>query len=118
MSVNESGQAGKAGKAEKPKMMEIENVLHPGKVYRVQADKFEAMREAYLKILPAEAPGISADEIIQRVIPHLPEALFPGGAKAGWWVAAVQLDLEAKGVIKRGGVKPVRLYRVASDDQG
>ena len=40
-------------KAEKPRMMEIENVLHPGKVYRVQADKFEAMREAYLKILPA-----------------------------------------------------------------
>ncbi len=98
-------------KTEKPKMMEIENVLHPGKTYRVQADKFEAMREAYLKILPDEAPGLTAEEIIERVKPHLPEALFPGGEKAGWWVAAVQLDLEAKGVIKRS-VKPVRLYRV------
>ena len=112
MSTPETGKSEKSGKAEKPKMMEIENVLHPGKTYRVQADKFEAMREAYLKILPAEAPGISAEEIIKRVMPHLPEAQFPGGEKAGWWMAAVQLDLEAKGVIKRGGVKPVRLYRV------
>jgi hypothetical protein len=92
--------------------MEIENVLHPGKVYRVQADKYEAMREAYLEILPNEAPGLTAGEIIERVKPHLPQDLFPGGEKAGWWVAAVQLDLEAKGVIRRSEKPPVRLYRV------
>ena len=98
--------------ANKRRMMDVENVLHPGKVYRVDAEKYEAMRKAYLHILPTEAPGLSAEQIIERVKPHLPEDLFPNGEKAGWWVAAVQLDLEAKGVIKRGGVKPVRLYRL------
>jgi hypothetical protein len=42
---------------------------------------------------------------------HLPADLFPGGEKAGWWVKAVQLDLEAKRVIARTP-SPVRLYRV------
>ncbi|MCA0458381.1 MAG: hypothetical protein LCI00_30740 [Chloroflexi bacterium] len=97
---------------EKREIMEVSNVLHPGKVYRVDAEKYEAMRKAFLTILPAEAPGLSAAEIIEQVKPHLPAELFPGGEKAGWWVAAVQLDLEAKGIIKREGKGPVRLYRV------
>ena len=98
--------------ADKPKMMDVENVLHPGKVYHVQADKYEAMKKAYLHILPAEAPGLTGSEIIEQVKPHLPDDLFPGGETAGWWAAAVQLDLEAKGLIKRGSLKPVRLHRV------
>jgi hypothetical protein len=101
--------------ANKRRMMDVENVLHPGKVYRVDAEKYEAMRKAYLHILPTEAPGLNAEQIMERVKPHLPKDLFPGGEKAGWWVAAVQLDLEAKGLITRGGVKPVRLYRVQDD---
>ena len=96
----------------KPKLIEVENVLHPGSIRRVQEDKYEAMKRAYLLILPTEAPGLTGAEIIEKVVPHLPEDLFPGGATAGWWAAAVQLDLEAKGIIKRGSVKPVRLYRV------
>jgi len=39
--------------------------------------------------------------------------LFPGGAKAGWWLKAVQLDLEARGLIQRGPVKPLRLFRTS-----
>jgi hypothetical protein len=31
--------------------------------------------------------------------------------KAGWWAKAVQLDLEAKGVLKRMKGSPVRLYQ-------
>jgi hypothetical protein len=93
-------------------MVEVENVLHPGKVYRVDAEKYEAMRLAFLEVLPAKAPGLSAAEIIERVTPILPQSLFPGGSKAGWWVAAVQLDLEAKGIINREGIRPVRLYRL------
>lgn len=101
--------------ANKRRKLDVENVLHPGKIYRVDAEKYEAMRKAYLQILPTEAPGLSAEQIIELVKPHLPEDVFPGGEKAGWWVAAVQLDLEAKGLIKRGGAKPVRLYRVQDD---
>lgn len=44
---------------------------------------------------------------MHRWIHYLPDDLFPSGEKAGWWVVAVQLDLEAKGIIKRG-VTPVR----------
>lgn len=98
--------------ADKPKMIEVENVLHPGSVMRLQADKYEAMKQALLQILPKDAPGLAKAQIVEQIVPHLPEDLYPGGATAGWWVAAVQLDLEAKGIIKRGGTKPVRLYQV------
>jgi hypothetical protein len=47
------------------------------------------------------------------LLPLLPDALFPAGDKAGWWLKAVQLDLEAKGVIRRAPSKPVQLYRTA-----
>jgi hypothetical protein len=40
----------------------------------------------------------------------LSQEQFPGGAKAGWWAKAVQLDLEAKGVVKREKTSPIRLY--------
>jgi len=45
------------------------------------------------------------------LLPLLPAALFPGGDKAGWWLKAAQLDLEAKGVIVREPSKPLRLHR-------
>ncbi|RYE08938.1 MAG: hypothetical protein EOP22_11460 [Hyphomicrobiales bacterium] len=91
--------------------IEIENVGQPGKLYRVDAAKFEAMRKAVLKVLPTAAPGMSVEDTIAAVKPHLPADLFPGGEKAGWWVKAVQLDLEAKRTIARTP-SPVRLYRV------
>jgi hypothetical protein len=95
----------------KPDRIEIENVLQPGKTYRVDAAKFAAMRDAMLAILPAALPGLTVPEVKAAVLPRLPEALFPGGDKAGWWIKAVQLDQEAKGVIARGPKAPVRLYR-------
>ncbi len=95
----------------KPERIEIENVIQPGKTYRVDAAKFGAMKEAMLAVLPAEAPGLTVLQIKEGVLPRLPEALFPGGDKAGWWIKAVQLDLEAKGVIARAPKSPVRLYR-------
>ena len=50
-------------------------------------------------------------EVQERVIAHLPEELFPGGAKTGWWAKTVPLDLEAKGVLTRENTKPLRLRR-------
>lgn len=93
------------------KRIEIENVGQPGKTYRVDAAKFAAMREAMLAVLPDELPGLTVPEVKAGVLPLLPESLFPGGDKAGWWIKAVQLDLEAKRVIARGPKSPVRLYR-------
>jgi hypothetical protein len=70
----------------------------------------EAMRRALLKIVPKQAPGLTVAEIQERVLAHLPEELFPAGAKAGWWVKTVQLDLEAKGVLIREKSTPLRLH--------
>jgi hypothetical protein len=91
----------------KSRKIELENVVSPGHTYRVDADKYEAMRRAFLKILPTKSPGMTALEIGKAVLPHLPGDLFPGGAKAGWWKKAVQLDLEAKGIVVREVTKPL-----------
>jgi hypothetical protein len=93
-------------------MVEIENVTHPGKTYRVDAQKFQVVREAYLAVLPDDGPGLTPAEILALLKPRLPQDLFPGGEKAGWWAKSVQLDLEAKGLILRAEKPPVRLRRV------
>jgi hypothetical protein len=92
--------------------IEIENVGQPGKTYRVDAAKFMAMRQAVLAVLPDAPPGMTVEALIAAVKPRLPEALFPGGETAGWWVKAVQLDQEAKKIIARAPKSPVRLYRL------
>ena len=89
--------------------LKIENVLQPGKTYSVDAEKFAAMRKAYLTHVPKSGPGATPSEIQKALLPDLPQHLFPGGDKAGWWAKAVQLDLEAKGVIRRNPAGPVRL---------
>jgi hypothetical protein len=70
------------------------------------------MKEAMLKVLPAEAPGLTQAQVREAVVPHLPQELYPGGAKVGWWSKTVQLDLEAKGVLVRETTKPLRWHRV------
>jgi hypothetical protein len=91
--------------------IEIENFTSPGHVQRVDRAKYEAMREALLQVLPVGAPGLTVAEAKERLLPLLPDALFPGGDKAGWWLKAAQLDLEAKGVVRREATKPLRLHR-------
>jgi hypothetical protein len=91
---------------------ELENVNHPGQVKLVPADMYETMKRAFLKILPKTSPGLTEVEIRERVLAHLPDELFPAGAKAGWWTKAVQLDLEAKGIVAREKTKPLRWRRV------
>ncbi len=90
--------------------IEVENVNHPGKTERVDRAKYEAMRVAMWAALPAEGPGLNAVALKTALLPALPEALFPGGATAGWWLKCVQLDLEAKGLVVREG-KPLRFRR-------
>jgi hypothetical protein len=90
----------------------VENVNVPGRTSRVDAIMYRAMKEAMLKVLPAKAPGLTQSEIRETVVAHLPQDLYPGGAKAGWWAKTVQLDLEAKGVVIREATKPLRWHQV------
>ena len=91
--------------------IDLDNVNHPGQLKRVDADMYDAMKRALLKVLPKSTPGLTVAEVQEGVIAHLPEDLFPGGAKAGWWTKAVQLDLQAKGIISREKTTPLRLHR-------
>ena len=99
-------------KTPKPERVLVENVLSPGRTFTVDANKYSAMKAALFKTLPRKAPGLTQSEMRTAVIAHLPESEYPGGAKAGWWMKCVQLDLEAKGVVAREkSVKPLRWYR-------
>jgi hypothetical protein len=90
----------------------VENVNVPGRSSRVRAEMYLPMWKAMLKILPTEAPGLTQAEIREAVKPQLPEELYPGGAKVGWWAKTVQLDLEAKGAVVRESSKPLRWHRI------
>jgi hypothetical protein len=90
----------------------VENVNHPGSRRLVDAAMYQAMRRTLVRVLPHGNPGFTPAEMFYAVLPHLPADLFPGGARAGWWVKTVQLDLEAKRVIVRDKTKPLRLHRL------
>ncbi len=92
--------------------IDLFNVLQPGKTYRGDKAKYDAMKIAVQKVLPKTAPGFTVDKLQKAVLGHLPETLFPGGNTAGWWVKAVQLDLEARGKIKRLATKPLTLHQI------
>ena len=92
--------------------IEIQSITSPHHIQRVDRAKYMAMREALLPVLPDAPPGVTVAEAKKALLAHLSPELFPGGEKAGWWLKAVQLDLEAKGVIARSPGSPVKLHRV------
>ncbi|MXN45463.1 hypothetical protein GR138_09690 [Shinella kummerowiae] len=97
---------------EKSEKIEIQNINVPGRTERVDRTKYLAMREALLAALPDKAPGLTVAQAQEALLPFLSETNFPERQKAGWWMKAVQLDLEAKGIIKRAPQRPVQLYRL------
>lgn len=92
----------------------IENVTTPGHTRQVDAEKYQAMKAAMLRVVPKAPPGLTAQEMREKLLPLLPEHLWPGGEKVGWWQKGVQLDLEAKGHLRRDeNARPLRWYRTA-----
>ena len=88
-----------------------DQVLYPQ--IKGQTRRFPEIDGAKMAVLPTELPGLTVPEAKAALLPLLPESSFPGGDKAGWWVKAVQLDLEAKGIVTKGPRSPVRLFRSA-----
>jgi hypothetical protein len=91
--------------------IEVRNVNAPDHITRVDRVKYEDMKQALMQVLPDEAPGMKVSDAQEALKPLLDQDLFPGGAKSGWWLKCVQLDLEFKGEIARAEKPPVRLYR-------
>ena len=94
--------------------IEVRNVTSPHHITHVDRAKYDAMRQALMAVLPDAPPGMTVAEALSALLVHLDNDLFPGGAKAGWWMKCVQLDLEARGVLARGPKSPVRLFRTGN----
>ena len=54
-----------------------ENVVSPRRKRQVDAAKYEAMKIVMLSITPSEAPGLSAAEMREKMLPLLPQDLWP-----------------------------------------
>lgn len=93
----------------------VENINHPGKSERVNAEKYNAMRSALLAVLAENSEPLEIKTIGHAVRPLLPDDLFPGGTTSGWWIKTVQLDLEAKGILARTATKPLRFFLTRRD---
>ena len=94
-------------------MVTVHNVNVPGYTSRVNAAKYDVMRQVLLRVLPSQPPGKTQAEMFVAVKRSLRGPLFPGGSKSNWWAKTVQLDLEAKGIVRRSAdMKPLRWYRI------
>lgn len=90
----------------------VRNINVPGWSAKVDAAKYEAMKNALLKILPKKSPGLTQTEIRHKVVFVVSREAFPGGEKTDWWSKCVQLDLEARGnIVREGSAKPLRWHR-------
>jgi hypothetical protein len=96
--------------AAKPVTAEIFNVLQPGKTYRVNAEKYQAARKAFLGFMPKTGPGLTQSEMTIAMRKALPLSDFPG-TTSSWWMKSVQLDAEARGEVARDRGKPLRWKR-------
>jgi hypothetical protein len=77
-------------------------------------EKYQAVQEAILAMLPTGGEGITWTELAEMIAPYLPESLFRHTGTVRWYTRAVQMDLEAQGVIEQvPGSHPLRLRRVA-----
>ncbi|MGD1916557.1 MAG: hypothetical protein ACFCBV_10270 [Phycisphaerales bacterium] len=93
--------------------------LHPeGKQgVNILQTKYDAIRDAILDTIPDDDLGVALSSIAKRIAPNLPADLFPKGKGITWYVMAVKLDLEARGVIERtprSGPQHIRLPRSVS----
>jgi hypothetical protein len=89
----------------------VYNRNHPGASREVDGPMYRAMEQALLSVVPHSPSGITLADLRGPVAERLPSELYPGGGKAGWWLKTVQLDLEARGKLRRTKDTPLRLYQ-------
>ena len=101
--------------------VKAQNVNHPEHQENLKAEKYNLIREAMLATLPdGMGDGMPFAELEDKVRAHLvsndaPMELFPKPGSVRWYTKAVQLDLEAKGIIERLPKRsPIHLRKVAT----
>lgn len=79
---------------------------------RIDRGRYEAMKAALLRIIPADEEGVPAKELGRRAAPHLERTAFPPEASRTWYAVVVKLDLEARGLVERvPGKRPQHVRR-------
>jgi hypothetical protein len=75
----------------------------------VRSDKYQLVSRAVLDLLPPSGEGHTTEELVAALAPRLSLSLFPTLASIRWFLTAVRIDLEARGLIQRvGRRKPAR----------
>ena len=82
--------------------IEVESINAPDHKVKLNAEKYGAMNDAVISSDPMTYAAIK-----DGVLPILSQEYFLGGRTSGWWIKAVQLDLEAKGVLLQHTSKPL-----------
>jgi hypothetical protein len=93
------------------KMVVVRTPNKPKSTQRVDAEAYEAMRKAMMKVLPSKAPGLTQAEMWAALEKAAPKKLFGKRWTVGWWMKTVQLDLETKKAVVREETKPLRWHR-------
>jgi hypothetical protein len=76
----------------------------------VRSDKYHLVSRAVLELLPGTGTGMTAEELVARLAHALPIELFPTAASIRWFMTAVRIDLEARGLIVRVGPRKPAHY--------
>lgn len=61
--------------------------------------KYDAMRQALLKVVPSDEAGVPFQGLDERVAAHLGDAFDPEDS-VRWYLVAVKQDLEARGELE------------------
>jgi hypothetical protein len=92
--------------------MKTRNVNKGSGGFAVTPEKYGPIRQAILASVPAGEPGVTFRELVASVAAHVPRDLFPKKGSVSWYTKVVQLDLEARGELKRiPGATPQRIRR-------
>lgn len=100
--------------------IQARNVNHPEYREKLKEEKYTVIREAILTALSdnAGSDGMTFPQLEEKVAKFLaandvPMSLFPKAGSVRWYTKAVQLDLEARGLIERvPNLNPIRLRKV------
>ena len=99
--------------SEDQETIEIFNVNRPGTSSFVKRKYYDAMKTALIAMLSAGEDAMTQTQMQTGILPYLSQEIFPKGEKSGWWLKAVQLDLEARHVLVREKGTPNRWRRNA-----
>ena len=101
------------------KTVQAKNINHPGHTEQLNERKYTVIREAILAVLPRGDAGmthreftVQVEQVVKKRLKDEADELFPRRGSYGWYCKAVQLDLEARKLIRRlDKTSPLRFVR-------